>query len=62
MLYKQGKVPGSFYDGRGQEAISVAATWARPAKAPRIAPCQGAPLAGLPEDLVSAVAAALPAA
>ena len=21
-LYKQGKVPGSFYDGRGQEAIS----------------------------------------
>jgi pyruvate dehydrogenase E1 component alpha subunit len=27
-LYKQGKVPGSFYDGRGQEAISVAATWA----------------------------------
>ena len=22
-LYKQGKVPGSFYDGRGQEAISV---------------------------------------
>src|SRR6185312_14488298 len=27
-LYKQGKVPGSFYDGRGQEAISVGATWA----------------------------------
>jgi pyruvate dehydrogenase E1 component alpha subunit len=26
-LYKQGKVPGSFYDGRGQEAISVGATW-----------------------------------
>src|SRR6201989_1834608 len=24
-LYKQGKVPGSFYDGRGQEAISVGA-------------------------------------
>ena len=22
-LYRQGKVPGSFYDGRGQEAISV---------------------------------------
>jgi pyruvate dehydrogenase E1 component alpha subunit len=22
-LYKQGKIPGSFYDGRGQEAISV---------------------------------------
>ena len=27
-LYKQGKVPGSFYDGRGQEAISVGATFA----------------------------------
>ena len=27
-LYKQGKIPGSFYDGHGQEAISVAATWA----------------------------------
>ena len=27
-LYKKGKVPGSFYDGRGQEAISVGATFA----------------------------------
>jgi TPP-dependent pyruvate/acetoin dehydrogenase alpha subunit len=27
-LYKQGKVPGSVYDGRGQEAISVGATYA----------------------------------
>jgi TPP-dependent pyruvate/acetoin dehydrogenase alpha subunit len=27
-LYKQGKIPGSFYDGCGQEAISVGATWA----------------------------------
>jgi TPP-dependent pyruvate/acetoin dehydrogenase alpha subunit len=27
-LYKQGKVPGSFYDGRGQEAIAVGATFA----------------------------------
>jgi TPP-dependent pyruvate/acetoin dehydrogenase alpha subunit len=27
-LYKQGKVPGSFYDGRGQEAVSVGATYA----------------------------------
>ena len=27
-LYKQGKIPGSFYDGRGQEAISVGATFA----------------------------------
>ena len=26
-LYKQGKVPGSFYDGRGQEAICVGATF-----------------------------------
>jgi TPP-dependent pyruvate/acetoin dehydrogenase alpha subunit len=26
-LYKQGKVPGSFYDGCGQEAISVGAAW-----------------------------------
>jgi TPP-dependent pyruvate/acetoin dehydrogenase alpha subunit len=27
-LYKQGKTPGSFYDGRGQEAISVGAAFA----------------------------------
>ncbi len=27
-LYKQGKIPGSFYDGSGQEAVSVGATWA----------------------------------
>jgi TPP-dependent pyruvate/acetoin dehydrogenase alpha subunit len=26
-LYKQGKVPGSFYDGRGQEAIAVGAAF-----------------------------------
>ena len=26
-LYKQGKVPGSFYDGRGQEAIGVGAAF-----------------------------------
>src|SRR5881397_213022 len=26
-LYKQGKVPGSFYDGRGQEAICVGAAF-----------------------------------
>jgi TPP-dependent pyruvate/acetoin dehydrogenase alpha subunit len=27
-LYRQGKVPGSFYDGYGQEAVSSGATWA----------------------------------
>ena len=27
-LYRQGKVPGSFYDGRGQEAISVGSAFA----------------------------------
>ena len=27
-FYKQGKVPGSFYDGRGQEAVAVGATFA----------------------------------
>ncbi|MGI8920983.1 MAG: thiamine pyrophosphate-dependent dehydrogenase E1 component subunit alpha [Solirubrobacteraceae bacterium] len=27
-LYRQGKVPGSFYDGRGQEAVSVGAAFA----------------------------------
>jgi TPP-dependent pyruvate/acetoin dehydrogenase alpha subunit len=27
-LYKQGRIAGSFYDGRGQEAISVGATFA----------------------------------
>jgi pyruvate dehydrogenase E1 component alpha subunit len=28
MLYRQGKVPGSFYDGFGQEAVSAGPTWA----------------------------------
>src|SRR5881227_162085 len=27
-LYRQGKVPGSYYDGRGQEALSVGAAYA----------------------------------
>src|SRR3954453_1823433 len=27
-LYRQGKVPGSYYDGRGQEAISVGSAFA----------------------------------
>src|SRR3954452_9386991 len=27
-LYRQGKVPGRFYDGVGQEAVSAGATWA----------------------------------
>jgi pyruvate dehydrogenase E1 component alpha subunit len=31
-LYKQGKVPGSFYDGRGEEAISVGAAFALAAR------------------------------
>lgn len=37
-LYKQGRVPGSFYDGRGQEAISVGATWALGAADPVCSP------------------------
>jgi TPP-dependent pyruvate/acetoin dehydrogenase alpha subunit len=37
-LYKQGKVPGSFYDGRGQEAVSVGATWALSAADPVCSP------------------------
>ena len=31
-LYRQGKVPGSFYDGYGQEAVSAGATWAMAAR------------------------------
>src|SRR3954469_24281396 len=31
-LYRQGKVPGSFYDGFGQEAVSVGAAWAMAAE------------------------------
>jgi TPP-dependent pyruvate/acetoin dehydrogenase alpha subunit len=27
-LYRQGKVPGSYYDGRGQEAVSVGSAFA----------------------------------
>jgi TPP-dependent pyruvate/acetoin dehydrogenase alpha subunit len=37
-LYKQGKIPGSFYDGRGQEAISVGATLALDAGDPVSSP------------------------
>jgi len=37
-LYKQGKVPGSFYDGRGQEAVSVGATWALAGEDPICSP------------------------
>ena len=32
MLYRQGKVPGSFYDGFGQEAVSAGAAWAMAAE------------------------------
>ena len=31
-LYRQGKVPGSFYDGFGQEAVSAGAAWAMAAR------------------------------
>ena len=31
-LYRQGKVPGSFYDGFGQEAVSVGAAFAMAAQ------------------------------
>jgi pyruvate dehydrogenase E1 component alpha subunit len=31
-LYRQGKVPGSFYDGYGQEAVSVGSTFAMSAR------------------------------
>src|SRR4051795_1633174 len=31
-LYRQGKGPGSFYDGFGQEAVSAGATWAMSAQ------------------------------
>ena len=37
-LYRQGKVPGSFYDGFGQEAVSVGATWAMAARRPPLRP------------------------
>lgn len=37
-LYKQGKIPGSFYDGRGQEAIGVGATFALAAEDPVCSP------------------------
>src|SRR5436190_20072436 len=31
-LYRQGKVPGSFYDGYGQEAVSAGPAWAMAAE------------------------------
>src|SRR6266536_3993350 len=31
-LYRQGKLPGSFYDGFGQEAVSAGAAWAMAAQ------------------------------
>src|SRR4051795_3808185 len=32
LLYRQGKVPGSFYDGFGQEAVSAGPAWAMAAE------------------------------
>ena len=37
-LYRQGKVPGSFYDGFGQEAVSVGAAFAMCAAGPPVHP------------------------
>ena len=37
-LYRQGKVPGSFYDGFGQEAVSAGATFAMAAAGPPVHP------------------------
>ena len=37
-LYKQGKVPGSFYDGCGQEAIGVGAAFALAPERPGLHP------------------------
>lgn len=37
-MYKQGKIPGSFYDGRGQEAVSVGATYALAGNDPLCSP------------------------
>ena len=37
-LYRQGKVPGSFYDGFGQEAVSVGAAFAMAAGGPPVHP------------------------
>jgi TPP-dependent pyruvate/acetoin dehydrogenase alpha subunit len=37
-LYRQGKVPGSFYDGFGQEAVSAGAAWAMAPAGPALHP------------------------
>ena len=37
-LYRQGKVPGSFYDGCGQEAVTVGAAFAMAAARPAVHP------------------------
>ena len=37
-LYRQGKVPGSFYDGFGQEAVSVGVAFAMSAAGPPVHP------------------------
>ena len=37
-LYRQGKVPGSFYDGFGQEAVSAGPAWAMAAAGPPLHP------------------------
>jgi len=52
-LYRQGKVPGSFYDGYGQEAVSAGAAWAM---APRDRLCI------LHRDLAAHVIRGVPAA
>ncbi len=37
-LYRQGKIPGSFYDGCGQEAISVGSAFALAPRGPDVHP------------------------
>ena len=37
-LYRQGKVPGSFYDGFGQEAVSAGPAWAMAGRRPALHP------------------------
>ena len=40
-LYREGKVPGSFYDGYGQEAVSAGAAFAMAARGPAVHPAPG---------------------
>src|SRR6478735_2775792 len=52
ILYKQGKIPGSFYTGRGNEAAAVGVAFGLAPSGPAAPPCAGPSQSRLPGCLI----------